>query len=112
LPPLYKEGIYDDSSSTVQSFVLILNPTDSPKTYSDAFDIVKQKYPAPNIFEVPMSRAGGLSQQDMYGMDDLWEKYCDLDTQLFINENNALEVNLSYRLSFFIDINTWYSVLS
>lgn len=33
LPALYKEGIYDDSSSSTQTFVLILNPTSNSKTY-------------------------------------------------------------------------------
>ena len=56
LPNLYKEGIYDDSQQSVISFVLILNPTDNPKTYTDAYDIVKQKYTASTIFEVPMTK--------------------------------------------------------
>lgn len=76
LPALYKEGIYDDSNQSVQQFILILNPTNDPKTYFDALDIVKQKYPLSNIFEIQMTRG---NQPDAPPLEDLWSRICDLD---------------------------------
>ncbi len=35
LPSLYKEGLYDDTPHAVQSFVFVLNPTDSSKAFQD-----------------------------------------------------------------------------
>ena len=75
LPSLYKEGIYDDSTQNILQFILILNPTDNQKVFQDAVDSVKQKYSIHQIFEVPMSK----STADLEGMDDIWDKYVDLD---------------------------------
>jgi hypothetical protein len=41
LPSLYKEGIYDDSSQSVQHYIFILNPSENQKVFQDATDVVK-----------------------------------------------------------------------
>jgi len=44
LPRLYKEGVYEDSTNMIISFVFILNPTDNPKLAEEAKESVKQKF--------------------------------------------------------------------
>ncbi len=58
LPSLYKEGIYDDNAQNVMQFVMILNPTENPKVYQDAHDIIKQKYGPAFISEISMTSGG------------------------------------------------------
>jgi hypothetical protein len=63
---------------------MILNPTDNPKTYHDALDVVKQKYPMTNIIEVPMTR--GTKAVEGPPLDDVWSKFTDLDEQGLMQE--------------------------
>jgi hypothetical protein len=89
LPSLYKEGIFDESQQSVQIYILILNPTDNAKIFQDAQDVVKQKYPIQNIFEIRMTRA----PDTMPPLDDEWRRMTDLDEQGIMLELN-LDGNL------------------
>jgi hypothetical protein len=75
LPSLFREGIYDDSAANIQTFIFILNPTDNPKIFQDAYDTVKQKYQPGYIYEVPMSK----NNANVESLEDLWSKHIDLD---------------------------------
>lgn len=79
-------------------FVFILNNTDNAKVFEDALNAIKSKYSASNIYEVPMTK----NNDDMKGMDDIWEKYIDLDENMFMNEN-PLEAKLVRGRSFSIE---------
>ena len=70
--------MYDDTN--IQQFILVLNPTDNPKLYTDAFDSVKQKFAPSNIFEVPMSGKSAAEEEDM------WSRHVDLDEQVLMQE--------------------------
>jgi hypothetical protein len=66
-----------------------LNPSDNPKVFQDASDIVKQKYAIQTIFEIRMSRPADTVPP----LDDLWKRLTDLDEQGLMLELN-LDGNL------------------